>query len=111
MASPTLPAAAVCPGRFVSHGRSRLPRARYRAQPAPGPEELEAAEHELTALFLRTQEFAWLSGRVIFAVSDGQRLDLILADKYRPADGETIEYVAWPPGWFYRPRKKEKQRR
>lgn len=104
MASPTLPVPAASNGRFVSHGRSLLPR--YRARPAASPEELEADDRSLTALFLRTQEFAWLTNRVIFAVSDGQRLDLILADKYSPGAGETIEYVAWPPGWFYRPRRK-----
>jgi hypothetical protein len=113
MASPTLPAAqAVANGRFIPHGRLPSRRhPRHRVPVTPGPEELEAAEGELTALYLRTQEFAWLTNRVIFAVSDGQRLDLIFADSYVPVLGETIEFVAWPPGWFYRPARKEKQKR
>jgi hypothetical protein len=107
IASPTLPAAApgTASGRFVSHGRQLAPRARYRAGPAP--EEDQGDEADNTALFLRTQEFAWLTNRVIFAVSDGQHLDLVLADKYSPTPEQTIEQVAWPPGWRYRPRRRK----
>jgi len=106
IASPTLPAAApgTASGRFVSHGRQLTSPARYRAGPAP---EGDPGDEDNTALFLRTQEFAWLTNRVIFAVSDGQHLDLVLADKYSPTPEQTIERVAWPPGWRYRPRRRK----
>lgn len=105
IASPTLPAAApgTASGRFVSHGRQLASPARYRAGPAP--EESPDDEADNTALFLRTQEFAWLINRVIFAVSDGRHIDMVLADKFDPTAG-TIEYIAWPPGWRYRQRRK-----
>lgn len=106
IASP-LPAAAPGPasGRFVSHGRQLTSPARYRAGPAPEGDPGDEADN--TALYLRTQEFAWLTGRVIFAVSDGQHIDMVLADKYQPEINNIIEYVAWPPGWRYRPHKEK----
>lgn len=106
IASPTLPAAApsTASGRFVSHGRTLTAPARYRARPAP--EEDPDDEAGNTVLFLRTQEFAWLSGRVIFAVNDGRHLDMVLADNFDPAAG-TIEYIAWPPGWHYQPQRRK----
>jgi hypothetical protein len=109
IAPPTLPAASgAASGRFVSHGRQLTSPARYRAGPAPEGDPGDEADN--TALFLRTQEFAWLTNRVIFAVSDGQHIDLVLADKFGPNQNRIIEYVAWPPGWHYRPRRRKNGR-
>jgi hypothetical protein len=61
-----------------------------------------AGRHHLQ-LYLMTQERAWLTGRTIFAISCGGAVQLIPADEFRPGYGDTVEFVAWPPGWHYRP--------
>lgn len=55
-------------------------------------------------LYLLTQERAWLTGEVTFALSDGGPLVLVVADKYHPQPGQQIVWVAWPPRWQYRRR-------
>lgn len=105
IAPPTLPAATAGPAaRFVSHGRQLTAPARYRPRPAPEGDHQDEADN--TALFLRTQEFAWLTNRVIFAVNDGRHLDMVLADNFDPSSG-VIEHIAWPPGWHYQPHRRK----
>ena len=50
-----------------------------------------------------TQEKAWLTNQVVFAVSNGRSLVLFQASEFRPYPGLTVEFVAWPPHWHYRP--------
>jgi hypothetical protein len=78
---------------FVPHGRYR-PRAQRRVDQV----QLD--------IFLIARRRAAEFGRVSFVVShwSNRHWNVVFADKFHPTPDDIIEYVAWPPGWRYRPR-------
>lgn len=107
IASPTLPAAAAGPpaghvpaghGRFIPHGRyRRAPKTPRRADPV----QLD--------IFLIARRRAAEFGRVSFVVSHwtNHHWNVVFADQFHPTANDIIEYVAWPPGWRYQPRRRK----
>ena len=91
IATPTAPTAVY---RFIPHGR---PPQRPSAAAAPGLDIFEIARQ-------RAREF----GRVTFVISHwgNNHWNVRFADGLQLAPDDIIEFVAWPPGWRYRPQRR-----
>lgn len=88
-------------GALVAHGRTPRMR-RYKQPRSEQPASLPALDiYHIARLQARD------TNRVRFVVShwSSPHWNLVFADGFEVTEGDVIEYVAWPPGWFYRPRK------
>ena len=98
IASPTL-LPATGRGRFFRHGRLQQRPSAIRPDAERGLDIFEIARR-------RAREF----GRVAFVIShwSNNHWNVRFADSVEPAPDDIIEYVAWPPGWRYRPHKENR---
>lgn len=93
------------PGRsaLLTHGRSHPPR-RYRQSPPQQPPHIQDIDiYDIARLRARD------TNRITFIVShwSNPHWNLVFADSFQVTADDVIEYVAWPPGWFYQPAKGE----
>ncbi len=80
--------------RFLWHGRSQR-------QP---PEKHRPADQRLDIFWIarqRAREFERVS--LVISHWSNQHWNVVFADRFKITDDDLIEYVAWPPQWFYRP--------
>lgn len=86
---------------LLAHGRAL----RIQQHKQPRPEQ--PASLQIIDIYHIARLQARDTNRVRFVVShwSNPHWNLVFADGFEVTEDDVIEYVAWPPGWFYRPRK------